>query len=498
MKTTTYRTRFSVVTALGAGLVAVAAGCSSASPMEATERTSQALSPCGLEPKGPVCNDIVKCTGDGWTFYPSPKGTPCKTRSGAAGTCDGGINGVDDTGECVANPVTNTGTMHPAYFVVDLAYAPPGNGSQVTYGSGGSFGTEVDIQNLFKAGVQVQVSGHVLGQGATAQFGFAEGPVTGSSWESTTSTSSTLQVTSVVDPLSHDNDVYILWTNPELAMSQTGSGPVDVTLLTNQNAGASIVPVTLGELKNPSLLAKTWKAPYFANFKATDYASLVGLDDLAPNSPIGLLPQPYAPRYTEVQELQLDGPDNSGDPIVGFGATLNYEQTSGSVDGFNTATTASFFVDTGFNLFGVFATNVQAGGTFEWDYQKLTNNKIGVSESAAVNLQTPTVQYHQVVYAWFDHITNSFAFTYTLPIVTASAAIEGVVVDASGKPVAGRAVDVVFANGKHRTVGTNAHGIYRVFNAPAGEATVVAGQRVARVVVAEAGKARLDIEGVAR
>jgi hypothetical protein len=298
----------------------------------------------------------VRCTPDGWDFFPVAAGTSCRTLSGVAGTCDA-------SGTCVGS--THHGTAFPAYYVITLLYAAPGAMAEVDYGAQSTVGSEVDVQNLFKAGVQVQASGHIAGVGTQVQAGFAGGPVSGNSWEISKTDASTLSLTSQVDPLTHDNDTFLLWTNAELDMTQIGTGPVQTTLTSRGGAAPIIVPVTVAELKNPSLLPP-WKQTYLAALTPADYASIVKLDPLLPTSNITVFgePQPDPTRFHKITSLQLDGPDRPGDPIPGFGIAVTNEHTDGTTDGYNTALTASIMFDTGFDLFGLLGANVQAGLTF--------------------------------------------------------------------------------------------------------------------------------------
>jgi hypothetical protein len=103
-------------------------------------------------------------------------------------------------------------------------------------------------------------------------------------------------------------------------------------------------------------------------------------------------------------------------------------------------------------------------------------------------LKTGTVGYHDVVDVYFDTLFNSFAFAHPQPVLTeGGAAIFGTALSSSGAPLANRPVKVTFADGQTRTVVTNAQGVYRVVDAPLGQAKIDTGLESSFVVV-EPGK----------
>ena len=459
------------------------AGCSAAPSPAHDNRldvgsTSEAISStCGIKPKAPPCN-TMKCTTDGWDFFPVAAGSSCRAASGA-GTCDA-------SGDCIVTPPKH-GVVYPAYYVLTLLYNAPGAMSEVDYGAQSTVGSEVDTQNLFKGGFQVQAGVQIAGNGTQIQYGFADGSIDGRSWEISKTQASTLSLTSQADGLSHMTDTFYLWTNAELDLTQVGNGPIQTTLTSRGGAAPIIVPVTVAELKNPSLLP-AWKQSYLTALKPTDYASILGLDPLIPTSLISVFgqPQPAPARFNKITSLQIDGPDHPGDPIPGFGVAVTNESTTGSLNGYNSATTVTATFMAGFNLFDVLTVGAQYSETFEWDYQKTTQSKLGTSQTATVMLKTGTVGYHDVVDVYYDTLFNSFAFAHPpITINFASASIVGTALSARGVPLANRLVTVTFADGQKRTVVTNAQGVYRVFGAPAGDAMVDTGRESARLVVTD-------------
>jgi hypothetical protein len=160
------------------------------------------------------------------------------------------------------------------------------------------------------------------------------------------------------------------------------------------------------------------------------------------------------------------------------------ESTTGSVNGYNSATTVTATFMAGFSLFGVLTVGAQYNETFEWDYQKTTQSKRGTSQTATVTLKTGTVGYHDVVDVYYDTLFNSFAFAHAPTILTVGGGtLVGAALSPRGAPLPNRPITVTFADGQKRTVVTNAQGVYRVLGAPAGEATIDTGRESTRVVV---------------
>lgn len=77
-----------------------------------------------------------------------PAGSP-------AGTCD-------DAGRCVPPSSGPSGTVHPAYYLIAVVYAPPGSKSKVSYSSGSTLGTTSDIAAGFGVGFTAGVTGNVI------------------------------------------------------------------------------------------------------------------------------------------------------------------------------------------------------------------------------------------------------------------------------------------------------------------------------------------------
>ena len=468
--------------------------CASSGPSDSEKEdgnvatTAQDISTCGVAPPVSACTTRV-CTNGFWDVEPAHNGAACKTGL-RPGTCSGG--------ECVSEyPVT--GDLYPNYQVITIAYAPPGNGSQVSYGAQSTIGSEVDLQDIYKVGAQVSVSGGVFG-GVGLQFGYASGSVTGSSAEVSKTVGSSIGLVSTSDPLNHQGDTFFILTNPVIHVSQSYPGAPIVNAL-GSNGSANIVPVTVANLLNPSA-QPAWMKTALAKLTASDYASILSLDPLAKASvnPILGPPQPDPKRFIKYTTLQVDGPSQVGGPIPVFGTSFTNEATNGTQTGVTTAVTAGVSLSAG--IPDVLTTQLTL--TFEWDYQATTQSKVGNSESATATLQSPTVGYHGVYDVYFDTLFNSFAFSpppinnvNNLNSVT-RVNLVGQVTDVNGAPVAGQPVKIQFADQTTRIVGTHSDGTYEVLAAPEGSAIVETGGVTSHVVVAASSVARLNLAGATK
>ena len=266
---------------------------------------------------------------------------------------------VEPTKVCFA-----TGQAFPAYVVLTVLYQPPGNQSQVTYGQGSTTGTQVGFQNSFKQGVTVDVTvGTVEGMA-----GFAAGGIQGASFTMAKQKDKTLSLTSKQDQLMHAKYEVYIWVNPEINLSEDESKINNVSITLTSNGAPLIVPVTVAELQDQSLLPP-YKRSQLAALKPADFASILKLLPLA----TGSSPAASRDRFSYQGTLQLDGPDSPSDGTTGSGQDQTVSQTASSVNGLNTATTASVTFSSGIDKLLLNTFSLKVGLTWEWDYQKLLN-----------------------------------------------------------------------------------------------------------------------------
>jgi len=169
------------------------------------------------------------------------------------------------------NSATIASLIDPLYKVVSIVYAMPGNGSSSGYGSTTTNGTVFTMGANFQSGVSVSANLSATGDspGASAGVGITLGhSVTSGYNTATTETITDAQSISNVsnsassNTASHNQDLFVLWLNPEVVVTQTGSNaanyylqtpsagyyPVDTIRITAESlqsvSGATHVPLT--------------------------------------------------------------------------------------------------------------------------------------------------------------------------------------------------------------------------------------------------------------
>ena len=189
-------------------------------------------------------------------------------------------------------------------------------------------------------------------------------------------------------------------------------------------------------------------------------------------------------RFVMMDQIQLDGPDNPGDPLPGFGYEVSDEAVKGQITGFVESTSTEILV--GFKS-PIFDSGFKAGLVLDWDYENTTEMQSGTVQKAELTLRTTTLGYHDVINVYEDTLFGTFAFVSVGHFPPGTEVVSGTVTDAQDHPVSNQRVLVRMPDGITRTVFTNSRGIYRVFGGRVGTARVqIGGQE--RTVPIEAGK----------
>ena len=413
---------------------------------------------CGPVPLS-ICHELPKCTYDGWeTGKPLKAGTGCSTRSGIEGQCDG-------EGTCKPLPQVKTGSMTPAYYLITILYAPPGAKSKASYTTGSTAGTTTSVSTAFSNGIKAGITGNVI---LTADYQVSTQNT--ESFQVTKTVANILDINSVNDTIQHGQDLFYIWVSPVLNYSQVPAPGMPVNLsFASAPSATNIVQLTANELAQPQTIA-SWKQPLIKNFTQSDFAQMASTDPWL-SSGYQLDPN----RYVPVGQLQLDGPDQAGD-YPGQGASVSDSQ----VNCHTGATSTKIGVDWGFTsgpeLFGQEekATVVES---LSWTSTSSVGNCNGSTQTALVDLATPTVDYHDVIDVYEDSVYHTFAYVSEsggAGFHADIADISGTLKDSAGKALANQSILIKFANGKTRTVFTNAQGVYRIFQVPPGKLQITA------------------------
>jgi hypothetical protein len=164
-----------------------------------------------------------------------------------------------------------TGTLDPLYKVTSILYDPPGDESQAGYTNATTNGTTTSIGSSFSAGSSVTYTSGSWLTGGSISFGFGFTATTG---ESTAATELFTDAEGVSianqntnpDAINHDQDIFLIWLNPEVDVVFAGSTPVSYALTTQKtSAGAledtDIVEVSAGVMEANASGVTTVPAP---------------------------------------------------------------------------------------------------------------------------------------------------------------------------------------------------------------------------------------------
>ena len=420
---------------------------------------------CGPEPLA-RCHKPPTCTPDGWVPGPLlPQGSGCYTTSMQLGQCSAG-------GVCLPLPPPTTGMVAPAYYLVTILYAPPGNKSKASYFAGSSAGTTTNTVDLFGIGTKVGITGNVI---ATANYQFTT--QTAQSFQVTKTTKTELDTNSVVDPIRHGQDTFYIWINPVINYTQEQSPglPINISLGTAGGADMTVVPFTADELTHKETIPD-YKLKYLQNFTDADFSQVLSADPWVASPNYQLDPK----QFIKITSLQLDGPDNPGDNIPGGGASVDDSQVGCITNTISQSIGSDFGGAVGVSFFGQGEKATMVHSVF-WTNTNSAGNCSGSSQTATVDLSTTTVGYHDVIDVYEDSIYHSFSYvseTQGVGLKVADADITGVVKNSAGQPVPNQLITIKFANGATRKVFSNAQGKYRIFRVPPGSTTIMSGSLV--------------------
>ena len=414
---------------------------------------------CGPEPLA-RCHKPPTCTPDGWVPGPLlPQGSGCYTTSMQLGRCNAG-------GICLPLPPPTTGMVAPAYYLVTVLYAPPGNKSKASYFAGSSAGTTTNTADVFGVGTKVGVTGNVI---ATTDYQFTQ--QTAQSFQVTKTTKTELDANSVADQIRHGQDTFYIWVNPIINYTQQQSPglPINISLGSSGGANMTVVPFTADELTHKEPIPD-YKQQYLHNFTDTDFAQVLSADPwvASPNY------QPDLNRFIKITTLQLDGPDNPGDNPPGEGASVDDSQVACITNTISQTIGSDFGGAVGVDFFGQGEKATMVYSVF-WRNTNSAGNCNGSSQTATVDLSTTTVGYHDVIDVYEDSIYHSFSYlseTQGVGLKVADADVTGLVKNGAGQPVANQLITIKFASGATRKVFSNAQGKYRIFRVPPGSMTI--------------------------
>jgi VCBS repeat-containing protein len=260
----------------------------------------------------------------------------------------------------------------PKFLVLSILYPPPGNQSSVSFTDTVSTSLTASITNTFVAGTSLKftLGPPIPPRPSPTPSPFPVSPTFGITASTTSSESFTLsvagsqgsQVSSHVDFVDHYQDVFYIWLNPLVIVTQTGPNAGTFTITTpvgpnGQREPMDVLPFSVADLLNPDQipLAKMQPIPIGGGFTvpglssicanpakctAADFANILRLDPLIfpfgssdPNtSPAFANSDPAHPRFLQIQTpefLFLDpsvrntfSVTDSGSTVVSVGSSV--------------------------------------------------------------------------------------------------------------------------------------------------------------------------------
>lgn len=429
-----------------------------------------------------------ECTGspNGACTHP---GAACSDAAVQQGHCRTGESLPRGERECTCvgpprpPPSPNIMLVRPKYIVAAVVYAPPGCASttpnspcsqpgSVDYTSGSSMGSKVTIADSFKYGVKVTASfGNDITGGGDASFGWNRTTGDTNSTSLTKSGSLEIKVPGNGDGIDHDQDMFELLLSPAIKLSS--NGPTNI-YWQPENPGARY-EVYASELRNPAsmrpavaqLLAK-------AGLTAADFKTIRCLDPfVGPGSTGrgGIRPdfcemvastgQPSGPssRFRPTTWiLPYEPPRHATDLCPSITATLKNEYSTEDARSTQDEYSVSASLQTG-PVF--FATKWKMEGSMTWTSGETDTTSQGSTQSASLTLVCPSVGYTgpTIFQVFVDAVYGTFVF---MPYDPSTMAVmhSGVVLNHTGKPLAGAQVDFTY-NGRTFHTFTTSSGRYR-------------------------------------
>ncbi|HEY6349572.1 MAG TPA: hypothetical protein VI636_09205 [Candidatus Angelobacter sp.] len=371
-----------------------------------------------------------------------------------------GENGNQQTVFNVTGVTAAAATVHPAFYILSLLYAPPGNASSNGFTNTVTSGTTTTIGSSFQDAVSITFTGGPKGLGGFSlggNFGFST-----TSFDSTATTDTYMsatgsQIVSAEDKVDHTQDIVFLWLNPQLNMLQTGTSvPANVSYSIGvpfQSSGQidaglpepmDIVPIRLGAMMTtptqvplgallpqtvddskgnpvtglPGLALVCADHHFYPNScnqqnqcgcVASDFTQIVNQDVLLGISNTEAPSALDANRFVSIESQKLEGPQcpvgqTCGDERNTFGVTDSNQTvvTKGDQHAYSVGYTVTYGVP--------LIWSVQFKQEWTWTNMESKGTINGTSHQAQVTLGTSTHECFENVPIFEDTLYHTFVF----------------------------------------------------------------------------------------
>jgi hypothetical protein len=401
---------------------------------------------------------------------------------------------------CQALQQTQYGTRSyaPAYYILSLLYAPPGNASTVSFGQTNTEGTTTGVSSAFGTGMSFSVSatgGFFAQTTLGVKFSESGSEQHSSSFQVSSSSAQGAQLSSKNDAIAHSQDRFFLWLNPLVTVTQTGPHTAVYTVGTLNGDPVDVIDVSLDEVKNPNLIpaAKMGQQivhgislPGLSKLKPSDFPAIASMDTVT-----SLVAAPTdTTRFVYVKSLPLEGPDTAGSDAVKsqFGVSDGTVTTTGTTDTRNITT--SLTMGDKIDIPGVFTVNVSIDSSLTWTYGTSSSQSTGGSDQANLTFGTSHVGCLEWVDVYSDLMFHTMMFVTARPtcapirgVSEVSPVLSGTLKNSAGKPIPHEAIVMTLPNGTIRRIYTDNNGRYMLYSSPAGTLKISAAGLTSQVKV---------------
>lgn len=323
--------------------------------------------------------------------------------------------------------------IYPKFKILSVIYAPPGNGSVVSYGTGFGMGATTSISHTYSdalglnlsAGIDAQEAGTSLhaGVGANGSTTTEDGrSITLANQHSGSRTWS-----STADGIDHDQDLVDIWLNPGIELIFTSptectwrylNNPADPT---SEQAGMNIVQLTIAQLCGRSritneYLLKTLARPWSDDGGLTGPGTDTDFQTIAQQDPYyglgkGFQANAFTPDPKRFTLARCDTINFS--PATTTSQTTSYAARFDESKEDSTRQVQSYAVSTSMSI-GIPIISLQAGSTLTWTDMSSRSSSRSTSATCDVQIRQPAQDWagptRVVVYT--DERFGTFLFVY--------------------------------------------------------------------------------------
>jgi hypothetical protein len=346
-----------------------------------------------------------------------------------------------------------TGAFNPAYYILSVVYAPPGNHSSNGFTNTTSTGATTSIGANFSQGTSTNysASGGLLGESSFGvTFGVSTATGNTQAFQVTYQQGSGSQVESTEQAIDHTQDQFFLWINPVVPLNSTITGAPDgyttsatvasFSMGTPNGEPMDIVNVNAAGLMKPSLIPLDVLLPQtplpgvtepgLASICAHplppsectqanacgcvpgDFALILKADPLIGTSQTTPPSQIDSQRYVLVDSQILEGPAQAGEgPVLNTFMQSDSNVTSQTETEMQTNSTA-YMTSSGIDIPFLFTFKITDTTTFMWTNTESQGEQNGAAHTAMVTLGSSNVGCFEHVDIYEDTAYHTYAFAF--------------------------------------------------------------------------------------